>query len=380
MKWLKVPNWRKIDYLSLFIMVVLLGVGSFCLRQQDILSGGQDGLYKKQLIGIAIGGVVMIATLFVDYRFICQMSPVLYAIILLLLTYTITFAGAINNVKRWIKIGSITIQPSELTKIVLILFIAFLCNLLKDRMDEFKTLFILGAAVAVPLVLILLEPHLSSSMVIVFIFVVMVFMAGISYRLIGIVMATMVPILLFIFIGVGVYNIKVPLINPYQVQRIMTYFSDDEEEDTSGKYQQNQALVAIATGGKNGKAIDGESNVRAYSAIYANESDFIFSAVGEEFGFVGSSIIIFLFFIMVVRCLSIAAHAPDFMGKLVCMGVSAMLLFQLFANIGVATSILPNTGLPLPFISSGLTSLVTSMSALGIVINVGMHKTPNAII
>lgn len=372
---LKEINWKKLDVLSITIMTILLIVGAYCLRQQDIVSGGDTSLFKKQLLGIVIGLAVFLVAIVIDYRFICRYSFVLYTIVVLLLGYTAIFGKTINNVKRWIVIGGLTIQPSELAKFVIILFLAFLCDYLKEEMDRYRTLFILGAATALPIVLILLEPHLSSTFVFIFIFVVLVFMSGLSYKIIGKVLAVCVPIMLVIVIAVGVYDVSLPFIKPYQVKRVLSFLSDDESEDNSGKYQQNQSLTAVALGGKVGKIIDDQdTDARGYANIYANESDFVFAIVGEEFGFVGCVGIIFLYFVLVCRCLYIGTHAPDYMGRLICVGVSAMLMFQTFVNIGVATSLLPNTGLPLPFISSGLTSLINSVASVGMVVNVGMRS------
>lgn len=117
-----------------------------------------------------------------------------------------------------------------------------------------------------------------------------------------------------------------------------------------------------------------DKQVRNYSNIYSNESDFIFAAVGEEYGFVGCCIIIFLYLILVLRCLRIAAHAPDLMGRIICTAISALFMFQGFINVGVATNILPNTGMPFPFISYGLTSLISSMIAVGLVLDIGLQS------
>lgn len=373
MKALKEINWRRLDLLTIVIMGLLLAVGLYCIKQADIASGSTEELYSKQMAGVVIGLAMIFVIVFIDYRFLCKYSIIFYVVTLAVLGYTLKFGVNINNVRRWVKIAGIQLQPSELAKVVLILFLAFLCNALKEKMDKFYTLFILGAAAALPVILILMQPHLSTSLVIVIIFATMVYMSGISYKIIGTVIALALPVIAAVIIGIGVYEVDVPLIKPYQVKRIMSYLSSDESEDTKGKFQQNQAVTAIASGEKEGKLLSDDSSTRAYNGIYAKESDFVFSIVGEEFGFIGSAIIILLYFIMVIRCLYIGAHAPDYMGRMICAGVSAMLMFQVFINVGVATSLLPNTGLPLPFISYGLTSLINSMAGVGIVLNVGLR-------
>jgi rod shape determining protein RodA len=367
-------NFRKLDYIILLSMAILICIGLYCVRQADILTDDKGGLYTKQLLGVVIGFVILFAMQFIDYRIMCKLSYILYFGILILLACTLIFGDDINNVKRWIKIAGIPFQPSELTKVVLILFLSFICNIFKEKLGKFYVFFILAAVTVLPIVLIMLEPHLSSSVSVLFIFCVIVYSSGISYKVIATIVGLIIPIVFGIVISVTIFSVKLPFIKEYQINRILSFRTTDESEDETGKYQQNQAITAIASGGLSGKMILADDPDRNYSRIYAKESDFIFSIVGEEFGFIGSVLVIFLYFILVVRCLIIATHAPDYMGKLICIGVSALLIFQIFINIGVATSLLPNTGLPLPFISYGLTSLISSMIAVGLVINIGLRS------
>jgi len=365
---------KKLDFVILLIMVILVCIGLYCIRQVSILSDDKEGLYTKQLIGAALGLIMIVVMLFIDYHLLCNLSFVLYIGILITLTFLLKFGDSTNNVKRWIVIMGIQFQPSELTKVTLILFLAFLCNFYKEKLSKFYVFYILATVTAIPAMLIILEPHLSSGMALLFIFCVMVYASGISYKIIGTVLAVIIPVGIGIVISVSLFNVKLPFIEQYQINRILTFNSTDENEDLSGKYQQNQALAAIASGGLPGKMIKEDDSTRIYSKIYANESDFIFSVVGEEFGFIGTSIVIFLYIILIIRCLIIASHAPDYMGKLICIGVSSLLIFQVFVNIGVASSLLPNTGLSLPFVSYGVTSLISSMLAVGLVLNIGSRR------
>lgn len=355
-------------------MIVLICVGLYCIRQMGLFNEKKEDLYVKQLMGVVIGIVLIIVMLFIDYHLICKLSYLMYFGMLMILAFLLKFGDPINHVKRWITIAGIPFQPSELAKVVLILFLAYLCNSFKNKLDKLYVFLILSGVTAVPIILILLEPHLSSCIAILFVFCVIVYSSGISYKVIGTVIAVVLPVVVAIVISVAVFNVKLPFIKPYHINRILTFMKPDNSEDVSGKYQQNQALEAIASGGLHGKMLFDDDTNRNYSGIYANESDFIFSIVAEEFGFIGVSLIILLYFILVIRCLIIAAHAPDYLGKLLCIGISALLMFQLFINIGVATSILPNTGLPLPFISYGLTSLISSMIAVGLVLNIGARR------
>jgi len=365
----------KIDYSILITMTILIGIGLYCQHQAFINSDDLKSILLKQLVGIIMGYIILIVIMVIDYHIASSLSFILYIMMLLILAYTLVFGSDLNGVKRWVVIFGIPFQPSELTKVVLIIFLAFLCNHFRNRLDKLYLLVILGAVIAIPILLILMEPHMSSGLAILFISCIIVYSSGISYKVIGAAFAFVIPIFVGIVISVTLFNVNLPIINKYQVNRVLFFLSDDEEDNLSGKYQQIQSVGAIGSGGLHGKMIALEDDEdRRYTNIYAKESDFIFAIVGEEFGFIGCFFIVILYAFLIIRCLIISAHAADYMGKLICIGVSAYLMFQTFVNIGVATNLLPNTGLPLPFISYGLTSLISSIAAVGLVLNVGIRK------
>lgn len=366
--------FKKIDIVILIVMTILIGIGLYCVRQAFINTDELTLDILKQGAGIFLGYLLILIIILIDYHFICSLSPLLYIGINLVLVYTLLFGTEINYVKRWITILGFQIQPSELTKVVLIVVITYACNQLRNKMDKLYVLFILGALVGIPMVLIVLEPHLSSTLSIFFIFIVMTYCSGISYKVIGKALAIVVPIVAGLFISVAVFDADIPFIEKYQVERILSFLSDDESENLSGAYQQLQSIGAISSGGLQGKMLLDDGDTRNYSRIYAKESDFVFAIVGEEFGFIGSFMILILYAILVLRCLIVAGSATDYEGRLLCIGVASYLMFQIFVNIGVATNLIPNTGLPLPFISNGLTSLVSSMAAVGLVLNVQIRQ------
>lgn len=367
-------NFKKLDFIIVITMTILIVIGLYCGRQAFMSSEDLDSIFIKQIAGVMIGYAFITVIILIDYHFISNMSFLLYIAMNAILALTLVIGSDINNVKRWIMIFGIPFQPSELTKVVLILFLAFLCNSLKNKLDKLYVLFILVAVVAIPMVLIMLEPHLSSALAILFVFCIIIYCSGIRYRVIGTALALMLPLVVGLIVAVVVFDQKLPFIENYQVKRVLFFVSDDENDELTGDFQQNQSIGAIASGGLQGKLMFSKGDDKNYNHIYAKESDFVFAIIGEEFGFIGSFIIIMLYAIFVVRCLIISHHAPDYIGKLICMGVSAYFMFQIFINVGVATMLLPNTGLPLPFISNGLTSLISSMIAVGLVLNVGMRQ------
>ena len=367
-------SYKKLDFVIIIIMMILICLGLYCKQRAFVASDEQDTMAIKQLAGLLIGCIMVIGIVLIDYHLICTMSLAMYCVIVAILALTLVIGTNLNNVKRWIVVFGIPFQPSELAKIVLILFLAWLCNCFKKKLDKLYVLFLLGAVVVLPMGLILLEPHLSSSISILFIFCVMIYCSGIRYKVIGAGMALVLPGIAGILIAVALFDVNLPFIENYQINRVLSFMSTDESENLDEDFQQLQSIEAIGSGGLHGKMISADSgDSRKYSKIYAKESDFVFAIIGEEFGFVGSILIIMLYAILVTRCVIISLHAPDYMGRQICMGVSAYLMFQIFVNIGVAAKLLPNTGLPLPFISYGLTSLVSSMMAVGLVLNIGVR-------
>lgn len=363
---------HKLDFVILEIMTILIAAGLYCIYQVDLGSDAKEGLFTKQLLGFGLGIVLILIIVSVDYHLICKLSPLLYIAIIAILAVTFKYGTYKNDVRRWINIAGISFQPSELAKVILIIFLAYLCYLFRDKQKKFYPFFILAFVAVIPIVLILLEPHLSPCIVLLLLFCVIVLVSGISYKVILTVFLIVAPLAATLLIGVGMFHWDVPFIKSYQINRILDF--KGEEENSAGKFQQNQSVAAIQSGGAYGKALMKDKQVRNYSNIYSNESDFIFAAVGEEYGFVGCCIIIFLYLILVLRCLRIAAHAPDLMGRIICTAISALFMFQGFINVGVATNILPNTGMPFPFISYGLTSLISSMIAVGLVLDIGLQS------
>lgn len=362
-------NFKNFNFTLIVIVSILTMISTYAIK----LSGA--AFFTRQLLGLVLGLIIVAIVSLIDYHFICQLIAVLYiGVIGLLALVKFSPLGTDHGTSsfRWIDLKVIELQPSELAKIVLILVLAVLFDRLVDRMDKFTTVIIAGIIMAVPTALIFIQTDLSSSMVMIFIFVIMIFAAGLSYRIIVPIVAVSVPTLVGLF-----WYIQQPgqkLIEQYQVNRILGFRNPEKFEQTI-TWQQQKSIEAIANGQLYGKLLaEGPSDVRGYNSVGVNESDFIWSVIGEEFGFIGGCILIFLLCLVVFFCLMTAKKAKDRLGQLIAIGISANLIFQIFANIGVATMILPNTGLPLPFISYGLTSLISCMIAIGLIINIGLQQ------
>lgn len=275
--------------------------------------------------------------------------------------------------RRWLVLPVIgQIQPSEFVKIGLIIFFSWYLSRYQERINEFKILFFAGLLFLAAFGLIFLQPNLSTSLVTMVIFLCMLFTAGLSYRWILGALAVVVPCgALFIYLLQ--YNM-VPFLKDYQVRRIMAFI--DPANYAEANLQQNNSIMAIGSGMLQGKGLNNNTlaSVKNGNFLSEEQTDFIFAVIGEELGFIGCIAVIFLIALTVYECLIMAARAKDLMGSLLCVGLASLLAFQSFANIAVATGILPNTGLPLPFISYGVSSLLSVYLGVGVVMNVGLQR------
>ena len=285
----------------------------------------------------------------------------------------VKFAGTeVNGAKRWIRLPGIQIQPSELTKVAMIIFTAKVVSMYKKEINNLKFLAVLGIVLIIPLALIEMQPDLSTTILITLIILTIIFCAGLSYKIIGIALLIVVPIA-----TVGIIYISNPnqtLLEDYQRNRIMAFI--DPENYGDGTYQQDNAVQAIGSGQLTGKGLNNDDPSSLKNAHYIAEAqtDFIFAVIGEELGFVGCCAAILLLAWIVVECIIAAVKAKDFAGRLLCCGAAGYIAFQSALNIGVVTRLLPNTGLPLPFFSYGLTSLLTLYLSMGMVLNVSLQR------
>ncbi|MSS64380.1 FtsW/RodA/SpoVE family cell cycle protein [Velocimicrobium porci] len=371
----KLYNFKRYNFYLIAVVIILGLCSSYFVKQAGGTEFGASN-FKKQIIGLIIGLAVAIFVSLVDYHFITQFSLVYYIIGTLLVAGT-KFSPLGTDLStgsyRWLKLPGLNFQPAELMKILLILSLAvFLCKY-EDYMDQFRIVIFAGIVMAIPTSFVLVQSDLSSSVVMMFIFAMMIFAAGLSYRIIAPILAVGIPAFLVVF-----WYIQQPyqkLISDYQQMRIVG-FLNPELYDNSIMYQQNYSIQAIASGRLIGKLfMNNASDSRGYRYVDVIESDFIFTVIGEEVGFIGSCVIIGLLATVVIMCLRIANRASDRLGMLIAIGVASMFMFQIFANIGVASRILPNTGLPLPFLSSGISSMLSSMLGIGLVLNVGIQTS-----
>lgn len=356
------------DYrFSLIILVTALSIiGVF------IVGSAQADLQWRQLQGVILGLIAMFIISLIDYNWVLKFYWVMYAVNLVLLAAVFLFGETVNGATRWLNLGFIQFQPSDLTKLLMILFFAkFLMDRERDINDK-KTI-IQGIALILPsLILIYKQPNLSNTICLALLFCVLMFMGGLSYKFIGTVLAITIPTAVILFVIVIQPN--QPLIHQYQQNRILAWL-EPEEYESEEAYQQLNSIKAIGSGKLTGKGYnsDATTSVKNGNFISEPQTDFIFAIIGEELGFVGCCVVIILILLIVIDCILIGMKAKDTGGRIICAGIAALIGIQSFINISVATMLFPNTGISLPFVSYGLTSLVCLYMGIGFVLNVGLQ-------
>ena len=337
-----------------------------------VIGSAKQAVQGRQIIGLVAGVILMIILSMIDYVWLLNFYWILYGINIIALVCVKLFGTNVNGAQRWIDIGVTNFQPSELSKILVVVFFAkFLMNH-EDDLSSAATILKAVGLIAPTLILIVLQPDLSTTLSIALVFCAMMYLAGLSYRFIGTLIAILVPVTI-IFISIVVQPNQ-PFLHDYQQKRILAWL-EPQKYASDEAYQQNNAIMAIGSGQLTGKGLNNNTTTSVKNGNFISEpqTDFIFAIVGEELGFVGCCIVIGLLLLIVVQCILIGLRAQDLAGRIICCGVAAQIRFQSFINIGVATGILPNTGIPLPFVSYGLTSLISLYMGIGIVLNIGLQ-------
>ena len=362
----KLKNYR----FRLVAYVVLL-----CIIGVMVVGSAKPSVQNKQIIGIAGGLVVMVIVSLIDYGTILKFRRPTYllAVVLLAVIFIPGVGDNTGGATRWIQVtSSFKFQPSEFCKILLIIFFAGFFMKYKDQLNTWKTILLSLILAGIPLALIVKEPDLSTTIATTMIFITLLFVAGLSYKIVAGVLALGVPVGI---IGVVLIMKQALPLKPYQYKRIMSWLQPSNPAYADDSYQQQNSIIAIGSGQLWGKGLNNSSITSLKNGDFISEpqTDFIFAVIGEELGFIGCLIVIVLLLLIVFECILIAKNAKDLGGRLICCGMAALIGFQSFINICVTTGLMPNTGLPLPFVSYGLTSIMSLFIGLGMVLNVGLQ-------
>lgn len=365
-KMLKRYRVRDYDFKLILMLIALTVIGIL------VIGSANESYQSKQILGFVMGLFLMVVISLFDYSTFLRFYWVIYVVNVLLLLLVEFFGESSNNAQRWVSIAGIRFQPSETAKIMLILFYAQFIMKHKEKISSLKTILAMIALLAPPLLLIYRQPDLSTSIMIGLLFCALLFIGGLSYKIIFGVLVVVIPSAI-IFLAI-VLQPDQELIQEYQQTRILAWLNPEEYATTEG-YQQDNSKIAIGSGQLFGKGLNNNeiSSVKNGNFISEPQTDFIFAIVGEELGFAGGCAVIVLLLFITLDCLMTARRAKDIAGTLIASGMATLIGFQSFINISVATGVLPNTGIPLPFVSYGLTSLLSLYIGMGFVLNVRLQ-------
>lgn len=369
---MRLPRFTKQYHLKDYKFTLVFLVLALSILGVLVVGSARDIYQSRQIIGVIIGLVAMLVVSLMDYKWVLNFYWLIYGVAVVSLGLVLIIGQEVNGATRWINLGFTTFQPSELAKILLILFFAkFLMQHEEDLNDKW-TLIRYAVLCGIPLALIIVEPNLSTTICTALVLCLLIYIGGLDYRFIIRTFLILIPVAV-IFLSIAVQPNQ-PFLKDYQQKRILA-FIEPEKYASDEAYQQNNSVIAIGSGQLTGKGLNNNSttSVKNGNFILEPQTDFIFAIVGEELGFVGCCIFIALLLLIVIQCILIGIRAQDTTGKIICCGVGSLIGIQTFINIGVATQIIPNTGIPLPFVSYGLTSLGSMYLGIGLVLNVGLQ-------
>lgn len=359
-------NLSKMDWLLFFTTLALCLYGFFVLHSAMASRGFGWRAMRAQFLATALGFVGILLLQFFDTDHLKKLAyPIYFACVLLLLLTLLMGYGEENwGARSWLKLGPLSFQPAEFTKVGMILALAQILERYKNAINKPSTLLILAVSMGIPLLLILKQPDFGTSAVIVFFIALMIFYAGIHWGyVIG---ALVLALLLAPLIYQGLSEI--------QKNRILNFLNPLRDISGSG-YQAYQGLIAIGSGQINGKGYL-QGTQTQYGFVPERETDYIFTVLAEELGLLGGLLLLLLYALFIWRILHIAKSAKDTFSKCLCVGVAAMIFIHIFENIGMTMALMPVTGIPLPFLSNGGTFQLLNLLCVGLVLSVSTQRSP----
>lgn len=367
--------WRNLDWLLILAVLCLTAIGMvviYSASHSQLAAAGLNPFHyvQRQALALVIGLVLSIVIISIDYRAWKRWSKLIYLASIILLVGVLVFGKSVFGSQRWMRLGPLSLQPSELAKITLVLALARFFE------KEENALSMKGIAQAalltlVPMGLILIQPDLGTAVIFVGLFFTMWYVG--NARLKDLLIAGFS--LIAVGVGVVVASLQgwLKVIKPYQLTRILVFLNPYADRDGAG-WNVIQSIIAIGSGGFLGKGVLGGTQSSLHF-LPANHTDFVFSVIAEEFGFLGSLFVLALFVLLIWRGLHIAAIAKDTYGTLLAAGATSIFFFHLIINVGMTLGIMPVTGLPLPFITAGGSTMITSLMAVAVILNVGLRRS-----
>lgn len=355
---------KNIEWMILICVFILIIIGCIALYSATLNTGGDE--LKKQLIWLAVSIPIMIITIFIDYEAIAKISPVIYGGMIILLI-CVLFTNPVNGATSWFNIGPASIQPAEFAKIFVVVLLAYTITKIqkkgKNEISKPLKLLLILAVVGIPVALIILQPDYGTAIAFIIATVFMLFVAGIDKK--------------YIIIATVLAAIAIPLLYMYVLPihaktRIDVYLNPQLDPRGSG-YNIIQSRLAIGSGQLLGMGIT-KGNQTQLGFLYPKTTDFIFSVIGEELGFVVAAGVIILYIVLITRAIYVAKTAKDDLGSYISMGIAGIFLFHMVENIGMTMGLLPITGVPLPFVSYGGSSLLTNLILVGLLLNISGRR------
>lgn len=355
-----------------FVMLALCVASVFFVRSATYFSEEYQQAWLSQIFWLGIGLCAFFVAAFVDYRTWVESAWIIFAVVLVLLVGVAIFGSWAFGAKRWLRLGPIALQPSELEKVAFILMMVWL--LIKVRLRGMKICLMVIGLVVPPALLILKQPDLGSASVLFPIAFMMMYVAGVKKRYLAIPLVFFALIAFYLYYGFFLHGWKIPLLHDYQIARIKVFF-DPSLDPLNRGWTINQSLIAIGSGGFSGKGyMQGTQNMLGFLPRNISYTDFIFAVIGEDWGFRGGAAVILGLSMIIILSVYIASQAEDDAGALLAVGIATMLFTHFFVNIGMTIKVVPITGIPLPFISYGGTFLVICLASLGLIQSVWIHK------
>jgi len=377
-KLLKNLDWV---FLGLILIIVIVSLLILKSASANVVS---DPYYfvKKQLLWIFVGFIAMFIVASFNYTFFMKAANLIYVVNIAILIAVLIVGEEAKGAQRWISLGFFDFQPSEFAKIAIIITFASFLAKRQGNLNRFRDLVPCFLHIGLPMLLILKQPDLGTSLVFLAIMMGMLWAAGANPKLI-VAMIVIALILVAVIFGVLFFatdgfqkpidELPVPLpLKTYQLMRLIIFVNPDMDPLGAG-YHVIQSQVAIGSGGFWGKGFGQGSQVQG-NFLPEHHTDFIFSVVGEELGFLGGCVILLLFFFLLNRIIKISGEAKDPLGSLLAVGIASMLLFHVLVNVGMTIGIMPVTGLPLPFLSYGGSGMLANMISMGLVLNVNLRR------
>ena len=358
---------KELDFGILSSMIVIVLFGTLNIY---VATNSRFGMQfvTRQLVWFALALILLYLLLSIDYNLLMGYVPIFYWFCVALLIFTKFKGAVINGARGWLRLGPLSLQPSELAKLAIILMLAKKLDEMEGNINEPKNFFTLVFYAMVPVLFIVIQPDMGMTMVCFFIVLGIFFCSGLDMRVIGGGLLTLVVAIVLVW--------NSGLIEPYQKRRL-TAVLNPEADELGANLQLTQSMVGIGSGGFLGTGLRfSKDNVGGYSATFVpeNQTDFIFAIIGEHWGTIGAIFLLALYGIMIYRFILIARQSKDIFGSVICVGLTSYFLFAILQNIGMTIGIMPITGITLPLVSYGGSSLLTTVLSVGLILNVGMRR------